>query len=227
MKLLLIFFCLLVSLPGLGQDEDEGIDVTTADEQSLQELEAKKKAQAEGFQKINEGAEAIKNTPSGILEELKKTGGKLDPNALFNPKIVEMLKENIKNSRIQELPPGEIRALILAKVKGRPMERVFEQFPKILDIAVDIIRDPRAFNGLMDILPRFEDLKFFGYCALGLMVFGFLLKRFIVKKDASFSKRLLLGMTIHVLVMLSSFGIFYSMFEKEITPTLNVISKHF
>lgn len=213
MKLLLVLFCFLITLPGFTQ-EDDAVDVTSNDEKAIEDLEVSKRAQA------------LNHAPVGILEDLKKDASKIDLKALLDPKTMEILKQTIKNGRIQDLPPTQIRAMILDQVKGRPMEKVFEKFPKLLDITVDIVRDPNAFNGLLDILPRVDDLTFFGYCSIGLLLLGFLLKRFFVRKNASFSKRFLVSILIHTIVTLSAFGLFYSMFQKQISPTLKVISRH-
>lgn len=213
MKSFLLLLCLVFSFVGLAQDEDE----------VLEQLEKEKAVQAKGFQQIDEGAKTITNTPAALLEQIKGTGGKVDPSKLLNPKNIEMFKQMLKESKMQDLPPEKVRELIMMKVAGKPMERVFKQYPKLLDIAVAIFKDREALPAFIGIMGKQDQLKFFSACALAFFIFGFVLKRLFVRKDASLLKRLTISMMVQAAITIGTFGFFYYLFEKEVGPVVRVI----
>ncbi|HXH74502.1 MAG TPA: hypothetical protein VNJ08_06030 [Bacteriovoracaceae bacterium] len=217
MKYLYIILCLLITHPGLCQD----------DEAMLRELERAKKAQAESFNQIDQGVEAVKKAPLTILEELKKAGHKsLDLAAMMDPRMMPAMKRTIKESGMQNMGHAQAKSMIMLKVKDKPMEKVFSMFPKLHNMAAGILIDPDAISSLLDIIPRKEDLKFFGWCSLGLFAFGILLRHLLISKKAGFLQRLFFSLSVHAFITLVIFGLFFIMFEKEVSPSLKVVARY-
>jgi hypothetical protein len=152
---------------------------------------------------------------------------KIDMKTLMDPKMMEMLKHFIKESKVQELSPEVMKKMIMEKVKDKPMEKIFLRFPRLLNIAAAVMIDKEALPALLGILPRQDDLKFFALCSLGLFIFAFFAKRFFVTKKASFFKRLWITIGVNTMVSTVSLGFFFYLFHAQLWPTLKVIAGEF
>ncbi len=135
MKIIFLLLSLL-SFSSFGQE----------DEEMLNKLVEEKQKQAKAFQQIDQGAQAIQAAPSQLLNDLKSAGEKnLNLSSLTDPKMIESMKLLFIQSGFHTLPPEQVRSMILDKVKGKPAEKLFKKFPKLLDISVAVLLDRRAF----------------------------------------------------------------------------------
>lgn len=213
MKLLILFLSLF-SFSLFSQEEDE----------DLNKLMAEKQRQAEAYRKIDQGREALQSAPGKLIEDLKNAGHQtLDMKAILDPKMVDGLKNLYLLSGIQQMKPEEVRALIMNKVKGKMGEKIFLQFPKLLDLSVAVILDRHAIPQLMDLIKRQDDLKIFFFISIFLYILSFLLKKIFIPKEASFFNRLWKSIILKFGVLASSLGIFYFMFQKEVSPLVLVL----
>lgn len=253
-NLLTLFSLFFFSLSGLAQEEvkkdalsDEGGQViiretapaaasepeaaqeapVAADEEDIVELEKARQEQLKKAQMVQQTTEPLKAPLGNPVEEMKKLGHKqLGAVALLDEKVVALLQQTLKDADFSKLTPEIIRQSITEKVKGHFMEDVLNRFPKLLDIAVDLLRSKEALSGLLQIFARKEDLKTYGYVWLAIFVFSALIKRRIVKPKWSFFRRMRWSLSITILLTSISLGVFYHFFSEELAPTLGIIQKH-
>lgn len=198
------------------------------DEEFLDEMEADRKNQVEQAVKLNETREHFEGQITNLPEQVKKiTSEGLGGIDFSDEKGRERLKQLFAQSGIRNQSPELIKAMIMGKVKDRPFEKIFQRFPKLLDIAVDVFRDKDAMPGLIDILGRKRELKIYMYVCIGIFIFGFFMRKFLIPKNWGFTKRLFLRMTLSLLLMGVSIGVFYKLFQREISPTVKIVMAHF
>lgn len=168
--------------------------------------------------------EESSSEPYNIAYELHKAGFKtLEARDLLNEKVIRIIKRAIRENELGKQSKEMRRAIVMGSVKGQPAEKFFKRFPLALNIMADMVADKRAVPGLLDILLRRDDLKTFGWISLTLVVFGFLVRRFFISKKDGFFKRFLIKTCLSIVVACTSFSIFYMMFEREISPTIQII----
>lgn len=251
-KFLILLLILFLSLPGFTQEETEkaplsegGGTVTiretapsepvaepnapaaapVEEDETLRQLEAEQKARMEKMKMIQQSTEAMK--PKNPVEELKKLGhSQLNAAALLDEKVVAYLQQTLKEGGMSKVPPEQVRKMLQEKMKGHFMESVVQQFPKLLDIFVDVLRDKDAMPGLLNIFKRKDDLKTYGYLWLAIFVFGMWFKGRIIKPKWPFLRRFKYSSIVSLVLTSSTIYLFYSMFNQELSPTLAIVGKH-
>lgn len=207
----------------------ETIEILPTEEgHAVEELEKSRQKQMESYKKIDKAVEHLKDPILNPYDEIKKLGHKqLDAAALLDQRVIVILQKTFKDGLLTYVPEKEVRAMVLVKANGTFLESLFEHFPKLIDLSVDLLRDKYAFHGLLGILLRKEDLKTYGYIWLVIFIFGLFVKRRLVKPKWNFMKRFRWNMSINLILSSLSVFLFYQFFYVEITPTLNVIFKYF
>ncbi len=219
MKLIAFILMVSISLPGFGQEEDEGF---------YEELSEERLKNSHEANKINEVRHDIEEKTYSVAEELQKIGRQqLDYAALFDDKVQAILQQGLKESKIRKQSPEFIRAMIRGKVKGGPLEKVFTQFPLLLEICVDVMRDDHALPGLIRLFSRKKDLENYAMIWFVLLIAGYFLKKKIIPKELPFLRRFVSSLIFSCCMTGISLVIFYNMFKDEVGPTVNVILKHF
>jgi hypothetical protein len=234
-------FCFLLTVPGVlraqqeqemstSQDSETQLEHHTSEdeEQLLHELEAAKAKQAETALKIEKTKDDLANVGSGAIAELQKSGElSLDSIGKMDEKTISFLQEKLRDAHMDRVPADQVRAAILSKSEGKPLGKLFKSYPKLLDVCVDIVRDAEALPAFVGILGKKERLKNYFYVWLGLFILSFLIKRYIFPKKWSGPKRFFAGTFMSLLFLSISLSVFYQLFEKELSPILNVMKKHF
>ncbi len=209
-------FLILLSLTGPAWSE--------GDEEMLHELEDQKAEQTALVNRIEEA----KNIQLNPIEEIQKLGHKtIDAATLMDDRVVDILQKAMRTTDLHKADPKALREMILTQVEGKPLEKIFKKYPKLLDISVDIFRDKEAIASLIGILKRKDDLKTYGLICIGIMIFGWLIKKKLIDKDWPLFKRLGASFIISLGLSIASLGYFYKTFEAELGPTVRIISKHF
>jgi hypothetical protein len=216
MRFVFLIFIFLLN-PAFSQDEDQ---------EAIDKLVQEKQKQSESFHKIEKGTDAMTSVPSSLVDEMKKLGHQsLTPQAILDPKMVDTFKIMIYQSGFHTMSRDQAKAMIIANVKGKFLEKVFTTFPKFLDISADIMIDRKALPNFLDIIKRQNDLKFFLGISLFLFILSFFLKKVFIPKNARFFHSLFISLTITVFMTAGTFGIFFLMFQKELGPMIEVIKK--
>lgn len=202
--------------------------VNNQDDSDLKELEEIQEQRFKKVAKIEKALDPLKDPILDPIEEIKKLGhNQLDAAALLDKKVIGILQNTFKDGIFSDLPSSEVREMIFFKSRGTLLGSLFDQFPVLLDIAVDLMRDKKAFHGLLGVMLRKEDLKTIGYLWIAFFIFGLFVKRRLVKPKWPFLRRFRWNMTINLLLNSIYFYIFYQVFSIELAPTLTIILKHF
>jgi hypothetical protein len=97
---------------------------------------------------------------------------------------------------------------------------------KLKNFLIDFLRDPAAFKSLLQITKRTEDLKFFGYIGLGILVLTIFINVFILG-GIGFFAQLIIRPFFTLSMFLMNFIVFYFMFSTELEPTIALIKRNF
>lgn len=206
---------------------------TEDDEAVVEEVMQVREKQLEKIKQIQEplGAGEDEATPAAAAgtaaDELQKLGyASLTPKALMDDRVLALLQKQLKDNGLSKLSDQEVKLLIREKTKSSFWGRTFTKFPKLLDIAADIVRSPEALPGLVGVLVRKKDLKDYGYVWLVIFIFSLFIKGRVNNTKWGFGTRFLAKLGISLALTCVTFYVFYTFFEVEITPTLQIIGKH-
>ncbi|MGE3611571.1 MAG: hypothetical protein AB7I27_18415 [Bacteriovoracaceae bacterium] len=197
MKILLILFLIFSHLPGFGLEDDEKV-VSDLVEKQVKQLKLLEKVP----RKINKA-------PPSFEESLKH------------------LKKTVAESRFDQLTPHEVKSLILSQMKDHPIQKVFETFPKILDISIDILRDKKALIGLIEILEDRDSLWNFTLIWVTLFALGIILRKLLTNRRWGFFPKFCVRLCVSLILTSLSLYIFYQMFQKQLDPTLIILRSYF
>jgi hypothetical protein len=154
-----VFILLLLFVPGISLAQDESAPIATPedakeipvepavseDEKLLNELNAAKARQAETALKIEQAKDDLSNVASGTLSDLQNSGNlSLETFKSMDDKTLTFLRDKLKESNMSSVPAERVRAAILEKTNGNSLGPIFKRYPLMLDICVDILRDPEA-----------------------------------------------------------------------------------
>lgn len=218
MKFLLALVFVFIALPGFAQEDDEKL---------LKELERDRKTQTESAVQLDQGRQEIIEKTYNIAEELQKIGhDSLSAAALMDERVVEIVQKGLKQNHLNEMDHKEIKEFLRERAQGGVAERVFNLFPRTLNIAAGIMGDKDALPALLGMLRRQEDLKRYAIITVCLFVIGFVLKKFFIKKKWGVIKRFFYSACISLSMMVISTRYFYYLFKYELTPTIRVVQKH-
>jgi hypothetical protein len=197
------------------------------DEADLAALEEARQKQLEKAKLIEQSTDPLKDPLGNPTQQLLKlTKGQISAAMLMDDKIQAALTRIFSEGHMSRASREETVQLLQAKTKGSFMEKMFLWFPSLLQISVDVVRDSFAMPGLIKILTRKDDLKTFGYIWLAVFIFGMLIRNRLVKPKLSFFKRRIYSLSISLPLNILTLYIFYSMFGEEITPTLEIMARH-
>lgn len=219
MKFFYLFYFLLLSLPGFSQEDDE---------RTLRELEAQRAKQTEVAVKLDQTSHKIADQTVQSLKNLKKIAESgVKEFDILKKEDREELKKVVNQNMLGTLPRDLVRSALLDKVKGTPLEKVFELFPKLLDVIVDLARDKEAMLGIIGIVERSEDIKLFAYICIGLTICALIVRKLFIPKNGSWVRRALIRLGFNVAILSMNFGVFYTLFEQELGPVIAILKKHF
>lgn len=218
MKSLFFIFFLCLSLPGFTQEDDE---------QMIEKIEEERKKQAETAIKLQKTQDDIKNAAFDAPEELKKLGYEtVDAVAMMDEKVVKIVKKMLEQSTLKNSSEADVKKLLLDKYKGGAAGDFLANNPRITNFFVDVLRDEKALSSIVGIFLRREDLKLYACIWLGFMMLGWLFKKIFFKKKWSRVTATLMGLIVSLSVTAISLTTFFKIFEEELTPTTEILVKH-
>lgn len=197
-------------------------------EDDIAELEAERAEHAKEIQLIENSVDAMENVPQGAMEEFKKLGHKsLNELNFSDEKVLDIVRGALNESEFSQMPPEIQRRLILEKIQGRPIEKLFNAFPVLLDLIVALFSDKQAIPSLLGIYSRKNDLKKYGFNALAILILGFFLRRYYLPRVSGKFKRFLISLFMTLSINLTIMLVFYFTFTKEVGPSVSVLRKFF
>ena len=96
-----------------------------------------------------------------------------------------------------------------------------------MNCLVDLVRDERAMLDALTIFINKEQLKVYGVIWLILFLIQWMFKKIFFKKNWGLLTRFTMSLLVGVIFTTISLGIFYRLFKDELTPTVQIIGKHF
>lgn len=214
MRIFALIFFLTLSLPGFAQEDDEAF---------IEQIEQDRRKQVESAVKLDETRKEVASIP----EELKKLGhDSINTAALMDDKVVLLLKKTLQENNLKNVPPDTVRRIILDKAKGGWAYDFLMKRPNVLECLVDIMRDERALSEAIGMFLRKADLKLYAFIWFGFLVLGWLFKKIVTEESWPRSKRIMLSIIVSLSTTFMSLSTFYLMFQKELSPTAEIIMKH-
>ena len=215
--LFLILF--LFSLPGFGQEDED---------KHLQDLEAQRRKQMELAVKLDESRQDLQEKTNNAIDELKRLGhSNITAASFLDEKVVRVIRKLLVNSPVRSLPREQVAELILQKSKGKVFGPFLMNNPKVLNTLVDILKDQEALPSLVGIFLRKDDLKYYFYLWLGIMLLGFLFKKFFFPVEWLGWKLVVATIALNIMIGVISVTIFYNIFHKELSPLVSVVTRQF
>lgn len=203
MKFFLFFFLFLICLPGICQEDDEKL---------IEDIQARQIELAKTLNKAN--------------KDLKGFGKNTDTlTSLVDEKSIKSLQSTLPNL-FKHVSQEQMRTIILEKAKGSRLDGFLKNNPKILNALIEIIKDDHAMPSLLGILLRRDDLKIYFFIWLSLIIGSWVARKMIFKYEWSKVRTLLTGIFMSLCVTAISVSIFYNIFQTELSPTVNIVIKH-
>jgi hypothetical protein len=196
------------------------------DDAGVGELERQRRIQIENALKMDESRKQLIEQTTETVEGIEEASvntirdiGKLDD------KAIDTILKNIKMADLSSRSAPLVRKQLFEQSQGKPLGRIFAQFPVTLDVMVDLIRDKQALPGLVGMLKRKNDLKNYGFFVLFVAIMSFLIRRFVFPKHWSGGTRFMMGLLLSLAGMTLTFGVFYISFKTEVAPAVAIVLK--
>lgn len=154
-------------------------------------------------------------------------GGKSTLDILNDPVLRKKLIAAYQNNPMAQLPRDVLKGVVEEQIQKTPLKGLVKMFPKVLEFIVGLLHHPKAMGQAVKILERTDDLKTCGYVSIGLMIFVFFLRRYLVTKRTRFFKRVFIGLSTSALMIGGSLGFLWFSFHDELAPTLDVFKQTF
>lgn len=202
--------------------------VVNPEDADVNELEASRKKQAEVAVGIDQTSTKLKESVLDLPGELQKLGySTIDSASMMDKRVVELMRTALKNNPLRNLGDNEVRNLILEKTQGG-LRDYLSKSPKLMALIVELVKDEKAMPSAIGLFLKKDDLKTYFFIWLFIMIFGWALKKFWLKKQTQWAgfKMFLIGMLISLSGMMVSLSVFYNMFHEELSPTASIIVKH-
>lgn len=203
-KLFLIFVICLLSLFAWGQEDYD--DLGNAIDQTASEL-------SEPINQINQNP-----PPADSLLEADYIKD------VMSTQMKKMIMDYIKENPFSKMSKAEVENLILTQVKDKPAEQVIKNFPKAFDAFVAWVRDPKAIPAFLGIVNKPRVAKNYGIAVIVVFVLSFALN--LLNTKGNIFSRIFKKLMIMLGATGVNFALFYVFFKPEISPTLDVLSRH-
>lgn len=254
MNLTIILF-LLLSFPGLCQEgAREGLDTVSPDQlpnrvqvietpdnevppplnstdddsKEIENLDIESNSQHKKAFQLDQTREALAGKVVNLPEELNKLGyDSLNLAAIMDEKVVGLLRETFKNNPMQNMSDEEVRKVILEKMKIGSLRSYLREHPKLLNVFIELVKDKKALPASLGIFIKKETLKIYFSIWVFILIVVWALKRFHIKKQRWTPGTIFFAcILINLSATFVSLSIFYNMFHEELSPSANIIVKH-
>lgn len=214
MRFLSLVLLSFLSLPGFALEDEDKL---------LKDLEQERKQQIQAAIQ----ADKARLEMLDFAEELKKLGYETLEIASFkDDRVVRLVQKVLKQNHLKNVPRNQVMDGIMKQVKGSYWEVFLIDHPWILNALTDLMTDKEALPGLINILIRKDELKFFFYFWLGLVILSFVIRRYFFPEKLDGPMRFTMGLTLTLCLSMISVSIFYNMFKDELTPTIRIFKKN-
>lgn len=137
----------------------------------------------------------------------------------------DILAKFLKTNPFSNLSKEDVKAMLVSQTEGKPLGEAFKKNPKLLDFAVDWIRDPKALPAFMGMANKPEQMKNYGIVVLIVFAISFILN--FLNKSGGLVKRIFKKLLITFGSLIVNLVLFYWFFKEELDPTLEIAKKYF
>ncbi|MCB9095155.1 MAG: hypothetical protein H6621_08820 [Halobacteriovoraceae bacterium] len=196
---------------------------------SDQELQTELKLSDEQVQQMQQMME------SGVFKEMlqnfQNSQGAILPGQLKeNPELTKMaesvMKEMSKNNPFSQFTAEQIKDMLRSQYSGSPIGKFFQDYPKFENFVAHWFVDKEALPKAMSIGLKKKRLRNYGIFAFMFLIFGFYFSAKIVRDDVSIIKKFVKKLGVRLVVMVFTFGLFYSAFFRELSPTIRIAKQY-
>jgi hypothetical protein len=214
----------ILSLLLISTSFAQEVDDSDAD---LEELQKDYQDQKEQIGVVEDSAGKILVTKDlfEIQEAIKS--GKSTIDLVSDPVLREKLVRAYEVNPMAKLPKEMVRGMLVDKVKGTPIEWVFNLAPLLLDFFVNFMHHPKAIGSSIKMFNRPDDLKTCGIFSLVLLVVLFLVRRRMLRGDPPIGKVIGVRLASVGLFTLGSFTFLWINFTEELKPMKEVLEATF
>lgn len=180
-----------------------------------------------GFAQEDDKFTPKKTSEISSQDELKELGyDSITIWALMDERVIRYLQNGLKSGG-QDLPLETVKEIILEKAKGSAFHDFLKNNPAFLNGLADLMRNRRAISSFLGLFLRKDDIRTFGFIWLCFLVMGWLIKKMFFKPEWPKWKHALLSVSVTLLVVYLTMFTFYHVFEKELSPSVKIIQKHY
>ena len=204
-----LLICLFFAHPGFTQDAEE--------------IEAEKIAQ----ERLNKARhQSIAQSTATAVTEFDLVE-KFKNSSILDAQFHKLLQTTFATAKLWERRPEEVRKMIEEGAKGKAGEKLFKQFPKLLDFATEILRDEQAMPKLVSMLAKKEAMKQYFSIWIIILIGSWLIKKYLFPPEPNFMRRFFTSMMFTCATSTVSLIIFYFFFKEELDPSLRIFMRTF
>lgn len=139
------------------------------------------------------------------------------------PKYSEIVKATL--IPLQKLSEAELVAMLKENTRGSSAAQYVDRFPKIMLLAVQLIKDPEALPGMAKVLDDQDKLIHYSGLMIATLLVGFLLKRFMAKEGRTIFVSISLWFIRFLIMSGLRIAVTVFFFGEELTPAFKVLWK--
>lgn len=144
---------------------------------------------------------------------------------MMNEKTKQALAQMISDNPFSKMSEGELKSFLRSRFEGNALGRTMEKNPRAFSAFVDVLRDKKALPSLLGIVNKPKKVKLFSYIALGIFIAIFIFNLMNSKKGLL--RRIFTKLFIGLFGSVCNLTAFYILFKEELTPTVDIVLKHF
>lgn len=205
----IILLCFILLLPLLSYSQEE-------------ELVKDSKANQGLYQKIStsfdEKSASFKTDSKAALEGMSKS--------FINEQMKKTLEEFVKGNPLSELDRDTLESTIVERLPDNKVGNYIKESPKFRAFIIDIIHDKDTLPGFARIGLNRKDLTRYGFISLGILALYLFGGYFMTRKKRYFTDRLKIKIPLFFLCTFGQLGVFLFIFQKDIKPFIQILSKH-
>ena len=139
----------------------------------------------------------------------------------LGPQFKQKVKELMADNPFAKMARPTLKSFILQSFEGRPVGKVLEKYPEVLDFTLDVLQDDEALPKLFSLVEKEDKLKTYAVISLCLFI-GFLVAGLFNNKGGVF-RRILIKLLLTVGFLLANIMTVCVYFEEELSPIYRIL----
>jgi hypothetical protein len=159
------------------------------------------------------------------LQDASKEGG----DNLFDRTMSNMtgmlMKQLLESNPFSRFSRDEVKKVIQEQIPHPAFKEIIADYPVLLEIITDLLRDDEALISLVKITLKRDQLKKYGMFFVGLFIINMILNLFL-DKNRSILQKIVRRLATNALIFCINMGYFYFLFKEELTPAIEIVKGH-